>query len=882
MTAVYFPELETLTAQPSGLASLHVPPALPMEGDVRRKDLAQLSRLETWESLSSESPNKAGLVTLPNITDTSPHGVPESTAIPQELGFCSSFTSLPMSSVSGCESDLLPDLEIEMPRMPPALIVRLPKRPRSKARYKNMGRIRKPRDQLPNSKGSHLRQKTFAEEAVYNFLHRKKGGHVHHPSIRIQDMKEEEEAKREESPIQQVKSPKPLKHSQSRGRLSMASMAAPTSSFVGRESKATARSSEISALLLGDAQDYSATDLTTPSGVRAASIHTNRRSSLPSELGGNTQSRGSSLVSDMRREVALSRNARASLKQASEKLHARFQRLESKRMEKAKLLKIRKRETQKKQAFSEMPESERQALIEAFARFDIDMSGYLDHGEVIACLREFGLCGTTPAEKREILRICCQATTSDEDGSPREQATSPGKVAIDLFDLALTVVPLVRHALVELRGDELFKEFFKYDIDGSGTLSKAEMKELARGMGLDPRSLDLSLALTGSDDEVDFETFQDMIVLGREQLQRVCRDREREVQKIAGLSEAEFQDVREDLVGLHDVFLRYDKDRSGSLNKNELTFMLLECGLAPKNAQEKAEIDKIIEECDRDKNKELSFMEFLNIFRAVRSFRQDTRRAELVERFQKYDRDGSGNLSSNEISLLLSDLGLVPLNRKEQEQLANLISSVDIDGSGFIDFAEFAELSQRIDEKLKSFRYEEEVECAMCLGFSEKQMRDFRWVFDSLDTDGSQKLDAAEVKNGLSIMSKKIGNETFDTIFAKLDADGSGELDFLEFVHFMKMLRDGDGPAFSSDDVQKLTTKAKNLDTRVLRRVLEYFRLAKHYIHSLSHEHLVGLFCEFFKVQPNTNLHDALDVRTIADLYEAAQKRDQAMHGNLS
>merc|ERR1712113_1366842 len=110
-----------------------------------------------------------------------------------------------------------------------------------------------------------------------------------------------------------------------------------------------------------------------------------------------------------------------------------------------------------------------------------------------------------------------------------------------------------------------------------------------------------------------------------------------------------------------------------------------------------------------------------------------------------------------------------------------------------------------------------------CLGFTEKQMRDYRWVFDSLDADGSQKLDAAEVKNGLSIMNRKIATEVFDSIFAKLDSDGSGELDFLEFVSFMKMLRDGDGAAFTSDDVQKLATKAKNLDTRVLRRVLEYF-----------------------------------------------------------
>lgn len=827
-----------------------------------RKDLVYLSRLQTWETQEDHAQISN------NTKDESPPEHLELPAITQELGFSSSFGSLPMSSVGGCESDLLPDLGIEMPQMPPAVRTRMPKRSRLKAKYKPIGRTCKLEKERPDS-GARQKKTTSALEVVNSFINWKNGNG---PAIHVQETKKEE---RSESPAQQVRSPRTLKQSQTRGRLSMVQET--PLSFANRESKATTRNSELSTLLVLGEVNGSIPEQPTP-----PSVHSARRSSSlaadledppsPKDLGAANENALMVLSFDGRREFDSSRNARRSLSRASEKMKSRFKRIEAKR-----------KKAQKKRNFSQLPMKEQQALIEAFARFDIDNSGYLDHSEVIACLREFGLCGTTPAEKREILRICCEATVSHEDDAPKQ--TTPATtaiVAIDLLDLALTVVPRVRNALVELRGDELLKEFFKYDVDGSGKLSKAEMKELARGMGLDPRNLDATLVGASSDDEVDFETFQAMIVRGREQLQRVCRDREREVQKLAGLSEADFQDVREDLVGLHDVFLRYDKDRSGSLNKSELTFMLHECGLAPKNAQEKIDIDKIIEESAKDRNNELSFHEFLNIFRAVRTYRQERRRTILVERFHKYDRDGSNNLSSSEISLLLSDLGLVPANRKEQEQLAHLISSVDTDGSGSIDFNEFAELSQKIDEKLKSFRYEEEVECAMCLGFTEKQMRDYRWVFDSLDVDGSQKLDAAEVKNGLNIMNRKIASEVFDSIFAKLDSDGSGELDFLEFVSFMKMLRDGDGAAFTSDDVQKLATKAKNLDTRVLRRVLEYFRLAKHYINSLSHDDLVGLFCEFFKVQPNTNLHDALDVRTVADLYEAAQKRDQAMQGNMS
>merc|ERR1712176_222480 len=127
--------------------------------------------------------------------------------------------------------------------------------------------------------------------------------------------------------------------------------------------------------------------------------------------------------------------------------------------------------------------------------------------------------------------------------------------------------------------------------------------------------------------------------------------------------------------------------------------------------------------------------EFLLLLSAIRTYRQEKKRETTAAHFDKYDRDRNGKLSIEELSSLLCDVGCVPHSRKEQEELAQLIHLVDLDGNGFIDFSEFQVLSQRIEEKLKSMRYEEEIEHAMSIGFTETQLNELRWIFDSLDSD---------------------------------------------------------------------------------------------------------------------------------------------------
>jgi hypothetical protein len=96
------------------------------------------------------------------------------------------------------------------------------------------------------------------------------------------------------------------------------------------------------------------------------------------------------------------------------------------------------------------------------------------------------------------------------------------------------------------------------------------------------------------------------------------------------------------------------------------------------------------------------------------------------------------------------------------------------------------------------------------------------------------------------------------------------------------MIVDQQGPMANQDEQQKLALRPKDLGTRILRRVLEYFRLAKHYVRSLSHNELIRLFCEYMCVKPEANLHTVLEVKTVGELYVLAQERDLAMQAETT
>merc|ERR1719424_2808179 len=112
-------------------------------------------------------------------------------------------------------------------------------------------------------------------------------------------------------------------------------------------------------------------------------------------------------------------------------------------------------------------------------------------------------------------------------------------------------------------------------------------------------------------------------------------------------------------------------------------------------------------------------------------------------------------------------------------------------------------------------------------------------------------------------MGKNVAHKVFDDTFKLLDTDKSGEFDFIEFLEFMRMIVDQQGPIGNQEETMKLAQKPKDLETRILRRVLEYFRLTKVTISSFTSAELISYFCEYMNVKPEANLQLVLEVKTV-------------------
>merc|ERR1712150_408149 len=96
-----------------------------------------------------------------------------------------------------------------------------------------------------------------------------------------------------------------------------------------------------------------------------------------------------------------------------------------------------------------------------------------------------------------------------------------------------------------------------------------------------------------------------------------------------------------------------------------------------------------------------------------------------------------------------------------------MISEVDDDGSGEIDFEEFTQMMQK---KLKSSQNDEQIEEA----------------FHIFDLDGDGFLDAKEINNIMENLGLNLNDQQIDDMIKEADEDKDGKISYAEFSKMMK------------------------------------------------------------------------------------------------
>lgn len=137
----------------------------------------------------------------------------------------------------------------------------------------------------------------------------------------------------------------------------------------------------------------------------------------------------------------------------------------------------------------------------------------------------------------------------------------------------------------------------------------------------------------------------------------------------------------------------------------------------------------------------------------------------LQTAFDAIDTDGSGAIDSKAIGTILKDCGV----RISEEELEEIILEVDDDGSGLLEFEEFAQLAAK-------FLLEED---------QTELKKELREAFRIYDKDGVGYITNAVFVEILRELDPKLTQENLDDIIEEIDEDGSGTVDFEEFMEMM-------------------------------------------------------------------------------------------------
>ena len=149
----------------------------------------------------------------------------------------------------------------------------------------------------------------------------------------------------------------------------------------------------------------------------------------------------------------------------------------------------------------------------------------------------------------------------------------------------------------------------------------------------------------------------------------------------------------------------------------------------------------------------------------------DQQICEFREAFHLFDKDGDGHITADELMVVLQSLGQSPT----REQVDEMISEVDLDGNGEMEFEEFVKLM------LKNMGPKED-EAAL------------REAFRLLDKDGSGGISREEMWDVLvsfkGVSGELVDKSDLNAMIAEADVDGDGTISFDEFTKVL--MKDAD------------------------------------------------------------------------------------------
>lgn len=183
-------------------------------------------------------------------------------------------------------------------------------------------------------------------------------------------------------------------------------------------------------------------------------------------------------------------------------------------------------------------------------------------------------------------------------------------------------------------------------------------------------------------------------VVGAEQHGSYFGNRPEDPNEVDGYTSANSsleQDMGADNGELKNIFDHFDEDKDGKISREEMSRTLEKLGLSIPIE----ELAVMINSVDINSDGFVDFSEFASMYYDLLGGKLPGRvgdsmspeESDLKEAFQVFDRDGDGFISPEELFSVLSSMGL--LNGQTLRDCRKMITKVDADGNGRVDFEEF-------------------------------------------------------------------------------------------------------------------------------------------------------------------------------------------------
>jgi len=327
---------------------------------------------------------------------------------------------------------------------------------------------------------------------------------------------------------------------------------------------------------------------------------------------------------------------------------------------------------------------------------------------------------------------------------------------IDFSEFNTLMIPSVSDVVAKFRYahrsvKDVKTAFKKYDGNGDGSIDRGELNKALTNYKLNFSDQEVDVIFKAGDldgdGEIDYEEFMWLM----------CPDASTIIRK--------FRDTYKTLNEVKAAFKKFDKNRDGALNKDEISRMMYSTGYSYTDI----EVDAIMNLGDTDGDGEIDLEEFLVLMSAdvsitLAKIRQSFSSIEEVKNlFKEIDVDSDGLLSKEEMMTS-------PGNRFDEEEVEAIFQLGDTNGDNVLDIGEFiAILFPSAGEALAK------------LSRSFPNIQQVKELFHRLDLDN----DGSITKTEMADSPTKFSAMEIEAIFALGDINDDGAIDMEEFIGVM-------------------------------------------------------------------------------------------------